>query len=62
MVARQTMKNTLLLLAAMVAALMAASGVAFAMSKVCPSGTTQANPCSGTTGIDTLIGTSGPTT
>jgi len=60
MVARQTMKRTLLLLAAMVAALMAASGVAFAVNKVCPSGTTQQNPCSGTTGIDTLIGTSGP--
>ncbi len=54
------MKRTLVLLAAMLAALMAASGVAFAVSKVCPTGTTLQNPCSGTTGIDTLIGTSGP--
>jgi Ca2+-binding RTX toxin-like protein len=54
------MKRTLVLLAAMLAALMAASGVAFAVSKACPTGTTQQNPCSGTSGIDTLIGTSGP--
>ena len=47
------LKRTLLLLAAMVAALMVASGVALAVNKVCPTGTTQASPCSGTTGIGT---------
>src|SRR3712207_5443035 len=58
---QQTMmvKRTLLLLSVMLATLIAATGVAFAVSKVCPLGTTQANPCSGTKGIDTLIGTSG---
>ncbi len=53
-------KRTLLLLSVMAATPVVASGVALAVSKVCPSETTQANPCSGTTGIDTLIGTSGP--
>jgi hypothetical protein len=52
-------KRTLLLLTAMAATLIAASGVALAVNKVCSSGSTQSNPCSGTTGIDTLIGTSG---
>ncbi len=47
------------LVAAMLALLIAASGVALAVNKVCPSGTTQSNPCSGTTGNDLLIGTSG---
>ncbi len=37
-----------------------ASGVALAVNKVCPSGTTQANPCSGTKNNDLLIGTNGP--
>ena len=43
-----------------------ASGAAFAVNKVCPSGTTSTNPCKGTartqtsSGNDTLIGTSGP--
>jgi Ca2+-binding RTX toxin-like protein len=62
MMGQKTMmvKRTLLLLSVVVATLIAASGVAFAVSKVCPSGSTEANPCSGTTGIDTLIGTSGP--
>ena len=54
------MKRTLVLLAAMVAALLAASGVAFAVNKVCPTGTTQANPCLGSSGKDTLLGTWGP--
>jgi hypothetical protein len=49
-----------LLLAALAAALVLASGAALAVSKVCPSGTTQANPCSGTTNNDLLVGTSGP--
>jgi hypothetical protein len=59
-------KRTLLMLTAMLAALVLASGVAFAVNKVCPSGTTQQNPCLGTakskkaSGKDTLIGTSGP--
>src|SRR3712207_5110596 len=52
-------RRTLLLLLAVVAALPAASGVALAVSKVCPSGTTQANPCSGTNASDKLTGTSG---
>lgn len=49
----------------MAATLLLASGVAFAVNKVCPSGTTFSNPCKGTaktsrsTGNDTLIGTSG---
>ena len=59
-------KRTLLLLTAMGATLIVASGVALAVSKVCPSGSTQANPCLGTnktkkaSGNDTLIGSSGP--
>ena len=51
-------RRALLLLLAVVAALLAASGVALAVSKVCPSGTTQANPCSGTNASDKLTGTS----
>ena len=53
------------LLTTMVAALVMASGVAFAVNKVCPSGTTASNPCKGTaktntsSGNDTLIGTPG---
>lgn len=53
------------LLTTMVAALVMASGVAFAVNKVCPSGTTSSNPCKGTaktntsSGNDTLIGTPG---
>ena len=54
-----TVKRTLLLLTAMVAALIAASGVALAVNKVCPS-VMQANSCTGTKTNDTLIGTSGP--
>jgi hypothetical protein len=51
----QTMmvKRTLLLLSVMVATLLAASGVALAMNKVCSSGSTQANLCSGTKNNDT---------
>jgi Ca2+-binding RTX toxin-like protein len=45
-----------LVLAAMLAALVVASGAALAVSKVCPAGSTQANPCSGTSGNDLLIG------
>jgi Ca2+-binding RTX toxin-like protein len=52
-------KRTLLLLSVMVATLLAASGVALAVSKVCSSGSTQANPCSGTKNNDTLVGTGG---
>ncbi len=59
MTTTQTMKRTLVLLAAMVALLIAASGAALAVNKVCPAGSTQANPCLGTTGIDLLIGTFG---
>ena len=46
------------MLLAVVAALVAASGAALAVSKVCPSGTTQANPCLGTNASDKLTGTS----
>ena len=48
------------------AALVGASGAAFAVNKVCPSGTTNIAPCSGTnktktaSGNDILVGTSGP--
>jgi hypothetical protein len=52
-------RRALLLLLAVVAALVAASGAALAVSKVCPSGTTQANPCLGTNDSDRLRGTSG---
>src|SRR3712207_2930081 len=52
-------RRALLLLLAVVAALLAASGAALALSKVCPSGTTQANPCLGTNASDKLTGTSG---
>jgi hypothetical protein len=45
-----------LVLAAMLAAMVLASGAALAVNKVCPSGSTQANPCSGTSGNDLLIG------
>jgi hypothetical protein len=51
-------RRALLLLLAVVAALLAASGAALAVSKVCPSGTTQANPCLGTNASDKLTGTS----
>ena len=51
-------RRALLLLLAVVAALLAASGVALAVNKVCPSGTTQANPCLGTNASDKLTGTS----
>jgi hypothetical protein len=43
-------------LALMLAAMLLASGAALAVSKVCPAGSTQANPCSGTSGDDLLIG------
>jgi hypothetical protein len=49
-----------------VAALIMAGGPAQAVTKQCPSGTTQANPCKGTAktrtspGNDILVGTSGP--
>jgi Ca2+-binding RTX toxin-like protein len=58
--------RAVLLLTTMVAALVMTSGVAIAVNKVCPSGTTSSNPCKGTaktqtsSGNDTLIGTSGP--
>jgi hypothetical protein len=45
-----------LALAAVLAAMVLASGAAMAVSKVCPAGSTQANPCSGTSGNDLLIG------
>src|SRR3712207_9492591 len=51
-------RRALLLLLAVVAALLAASGVALAAIKVCPSGTTQANPCLGTNASDKLTATS----
>jgi hypothetical protein len=50
-------RRALLLLLAVVAALIAASGAALAVSKVCPSGTTQAKPCVGTNAGDKLTGT-----
>lgn len=65
MVQTMLVKRTLLLLTAMLAALVLASGVAMAVNKACPSGTTEQNPCLGTnktkrtSGNDTLIGTSG---
>jgi Ca2+-binding RTX toxin-like protein len=52
-------KRTLLLVGMMAATLVTASGMALAVSKVCPPGTTQANPCAGTKGIDSLVGTGG---
>jgi len=51
-------RRALLLLLAVVAALMAASETALAVSKVCPSGTTRAKPCLGTKAGDKLTGTS----
>lgn len=59
------MRRVVFLLITMVAALVMASGVALAVNKVCPSGTTQLDPCKGTaktntsSGNDTLIGTPG---
>ena len=50
-------KRALLLLLAVAVALLAASGAALAVSKVCPSGTTKAKPCSGTPAADQLTGT-----
>lgn len=50
-------RRALLLLLAVVVALVAASGAALAVSKVCPAGTTQARPCSGTIAADKLTGT-----
>ena len=55
----ETGRRALLVLLAVVAAIVAASGAALAVSKVCPSGTTQANPCLGTNDSDRLRGTSG---
>jgi hypothetical protein len=49
-------RRALLLLLAVVTALVAASGAALAVSKVCPAGTTKARPCSGTTASDKLTG------
>ena len=54
----RTGRRALLLLLALLAALLAASGAALAVSKVCPKGTTQAKPCSGTKAADKLTGTS----
>jgi Ca2+-binding RTX toxin-like protein len=59
-------RRVVLLLAVLIAGLVMASGVAFAVNKVCPSGTTPSDPCRGTartntsSGNDTLIGTAGP--
>ena len=53
----QVGRRALLLLLAVAVALLAASGVALAVSKVCPSGTTKAKPCSGTPAADKLTGT-----
>ncbi len=58
-------RKAILLILTMAATLLLTSGVAFAVNKVCPSGTTFSNPCKGTaktktsSGADTLIGTSG---
>jgi hypothetical protein len=49
----ETGRRALLLLLAVVTALIAASGAALAVSKVCPSGTTQAKPCVGTNAGET---------
>jgi len=48
-----------LALGAVLAALVLASGAALAVNKVCPPGSTQQNPCSGTTGNDLLMGMGG---
>ncbi len=59
-------RRVVLLLTTILVALVMASGAAFAVNKVCPSGTTSTDPCKGTaktqtsSGNDTLIGTSGP--
>ncbi len=50
-------RRVLLLVLAVVVALLAASGAALAVSKVCPKGTTKAKPCSGTPAADQLTGT-----
>jgi hypothetical protein len=57
MVSNGTGRRVLLLLLAVVVALIAATGAALAVSKVCPRGTTQAHPCLGTTASDKLTGT-----
>jgi len=54
------MMKLAMLLAAMLGALVLASAAALAVNKVCPSGTTQANPCSGTKNNDLLVGTNSP--
>jgi Ca2+-binding RTX toxin-like protein len=65
MVLKMRRRRVVLLLTTMFAALIMSSGVAFAVNKVCPSGTTFASPCKGTAktskaaGDDALIGTSG---
>jgi len=60
------MKRGAILLIMTAAALFLAGGLALAVTKQCPSGTTQTNPCKGTAktrtspGSDILVGTSGP--
>jgi hypothetical protein len=62
---KMIVKRTLLLLSVMAATLIVASGMALAVNKVCPSGSTEQNPCLGTkktekaSGKDLLIGTDG---
>ena len=41
-------RKAILLILTMSATLVLASGIAFAVNKVCPSGTTFASPCKGT--------------
>lgn len=59
-------RKAILLVLTIAATLLLASGVAFAVNKVCPAGTIVANPCLGTSktkkcsGNDLLIGTFGP--
>lgn len=58
-------RKAILRIMTMAAALVLASGMAFAVNKLCPSGTTFASPCKGTaktskaSANDTLVGTSG---
>ncbi len=60
------MKRAAALFLMTVVTLVVAGGVALAVTKQCPSGTTAANPCKGTAetrsspGSDILVGTSGP--
>jgi Ca2+-binding RTX toxin-like protein len=53
------MRRATLLLLATIAAMLMATGVAIAVTKTCPSGTTPSKPCNGTPDRDVLTGTGG---